>query len=127
MNYLLSFFSVSVLVFVSVFGESTLFAHAPHYPFVPAHLPLYGLLALLVALLATLFLGVLHRVKRWSARLPLPLWARPGLGGLVVQATSQHDLPLIQGVAVYFTVAVIVVNLLVDLTYSWLDPRVRVS
>jgi ABC-type dipeptide/oligopeptide/nickel transport system permease component len=30
-------------------------------------------------------------------------------------------------VAVYFTVAVIVVNLLVDLTYSWLDPRVRVS
>jgi peptide/nickel transport system permease protein len=55
------------------------------------------------------------------------VFALPGLGGLVVQATSQHDLPLIQGVAVYFTVAVIVVNLLVDLTYSWLDPRVRVS
>jgi peptide/nickel transport system permease protein len=55
------------------------------------------------------------------------VFALPGLGGLVVQATTQHDLPLIQGVAVYFTVAVIVVNLLVDLTYSWLDPRVRVS
>jgi peptide/nickel transport system permease protein len=55
------------------------------------------------------------------------VFALPGLGGLVVQATSQHDLPLIQGVAVYFTVAVICVNLLVDLTYSWLDPRVRVS
>jgi peptide/nickel transport system permease protein len=55
------------------------------------------------------------------------VFALPGLGGLVVQATSQHDLPLIQGVAVYFTVAVIIVNLLVDLTYSWLDPRVRVS
>lgn len=55
------------------------------------------------------------------------VFALPGLGGLVVQATTQHDLPLIQGVAVYFTVAVIGVNLLVDLTYSWLDPRVRGS
>jgi peptide/nickel transport system permease protein len=55
------------------------------------------------------------------------VFALPGLGGLAVQATSQHDIPLIQGVAVYFTIAVICVNLLVDLTYSWLDPRVRVS
>src|ERR1700733_3232574 len=55
------------------------------------------------------------------------VFALPGLGGLVVQATSQHDLPLIEGAAVYFTIAVICVNLLVDLTYSWLDPRVRVS
>lgn len=55
------------------------------------------------------------------------VFALPGLGGLAVQATSQHDLPLIQGVAIYFTIAVICVNLLVDLTYCWLDPRVRVS
>jgi peptide/nickel transport system permease protein len=55
------------------------------------------------------------------------VFALPGLGGLAVQATSQHDLPLIEGVAVYFTIAVIGVNLLVDLAYGWLDPRVRVS
>jgi peptide/nickel transport system permease protein len=55
------------------------------------------------------------------------VFALPGLGGLAVQATSQHDLPLIEGVAVYFTIAVICVNLLVDLAYGWLDPRVRVS
>jgi len=79
---------VSYSVFVSVFGESTLFAHAPHYPFIPAHLPLYALLALFVALLATAFLGVLHGVKRWSAQLPLPLWARPGLGGLLLGCVS---------------------------------------
>lgn len=55
------------------------------------------------------------------------VFALPGLGGLAVQATTQHDLPLIQGVAVYFTVLVICANLLVDLAYAWLDPRVRVS
>ncbi len=79
---------VSYSVFVSVFGESTLFAHAPHYPFVPAHLPLYALLSLCVALLAASFVGTLHGVKRWSARLPLPLWARPGLGGLMLGCVS---------------------------------------
>jgi peptide/nickel transport system permease protein len=52
------------------------------------------------------------------------VFAMPGLGG---QAADQHDLPLIQGVAISFTVIVVVVNLVVDLAYTWLDPRVRVS
>jgi peptide/nickel transport system permease protein len=55
------------------------------------------------------------------------VFAMPGLGGLAVQATTNHDLPLIQGVVVYFTVIVIAVNLLVDIAYGTLDPRVRVS
>lgn len=55
------------------------------------------------------------------------VFAMPGLGGLAVQATSQHDLPVIQGVVVYFTLIVVAVNLLVDLVYGWLDPRVRAS
>jgi peptide/nickel transport system permease protein len=55
------------------------------------------------------------------------VFAMPGLGGLAVQATANHDLPLIQGVVVYFTVIVIVVNLLVDIAYGALDPRVRVT
>jgi peptide/nickel transport system permease protein len=55
------------------------------------------------------------------------VFAMPGLGGLAVQATANHDLPLIQGVVVYFTVIVIAVNLLVDIAYGALDPRVRVS
>jgi peptide/nickel transport system permease protein len=49
----------------------------------------------------------------------------PGLGSLAVQATTQHDIPMIQGVGVYFTLIVIAVNLLVDLTYGWLNPKVR--
>ena len=49
----------------------------------------------------------------------------PGLGGLAVQAAGDHDLPVLEGVVVYFTVIVVVVNLAVDLSYSWLNPKVR--
>jgi peptide/nickel transport system permease protein len=55
------------------------------------------------------------------------VFAMPGLGGLAVQSTTEHDLPTIQGVAVAFTVIVVIVNLLVDLAYGWLNPKVRVS
>lgn len=75
---------VSYSVFISVYGESTLFAHSPRYPFIPAHLPLYALLALFVALVAILFLKLLGGVKIISARSKLPAWARPGLGGLAL-------------------------------------------
>lgn len=55
------------------------------------------------------------------------VFALPGLGGLAVLATNQHDLPTIQGVVVLFTIVVIIVNLAVDLAYSWLNPRVMSS
>jgi len=53
------------------------------------------------------------------------VFALPGLGGLGVKAATQHDLPMVQGVVVCFTAIVIVVNLIVDLAYTSLDPRVR--
>ena len=53
------------------------------------------------------------------------VFAIPGLGSTAVQATASRDLPLIQGVVVYFTLTVIVVNLLVDCAYRFLDPRLR--
>ncbi|MEU3936557.1 ABC transporter permease [Streptomyces sp. NPDC029044] len=49
----------------------------------------------------------------------------PGLGTTVVDATNQHDLPVVQGLTITFTVMVIVVNLLVDILYSFLNPKVR--
>ncbi|AFD27255.1 ABC transporter permease [Deinococcus gobiensis] len=55
------------------------------------------------------------------------VFALPGLGGLAVEATGRHDLPVIQGIVLYFTVIVVVVNLIVDLLYAWLNPRIRVS
>jgi peptide/nickel transport system permease protein len=54
------------------------------------------------------------------------VFAMPGLGGLAVQATANHDVGMIQGVVVLFTLIVVVVNLLVDLAYGWLNPKVRV-
>ena len=73
---------VSYSVVISIFGESTLFAHAPRFPFVPRHLPLYGLLAILVAALAVVFVSTLRRTKKAFNALPVPSWARPALGGL---------------------------------------------
>jgi chloride channel protein, CIC family len=68
-------------VVISIFGESTLFAHPGRYPFIPKHLLYYGVLAILVTVLATMFLSSLHAVQRASKRLPLPEWLKPALGG----------------------------------------------
>ena len=79
---------VAYSVFISFLGESTLFAHAPRYPFVPAHLPWYALMAVLLAILASLFLSLLHGVQKVTTRLPIPPWARPGVGGLLLGLTA---------------------------------------
>jgi peptide/nickel transport system permease protein len=49
----------------------------------------------------------------------------PGLGEAAVTATTSHDLPMIEGIAFYFAILVVIVNLLVDVSYSALNPRVR--
>ena len=77
---------VAYSVVISIFGESTLLTHAPRFEFVPWHLPFYALLALLVAGLAAVFVAVLWRSKRLFAALPVPVWLRPALGGLVLGA-----------------------------------------
>src|SRR5580698_3144483 len=51
----------------------------------------------------------------------------PGLGSLAVSAAQEHDLPVVEGIALYFTTATIIINLLVDITYGWLNPRIRVT
>ncbi len=77
---------VSYSVIISIFGESTLFARVPRFPFVPAHLPLFGLLALLVAALAAIFVRVYRGVHHLFDRLPIPDWTRPAAGGLALGA-----------------------------------------
>lgn len=49
----------------------------------------------------------------------------PGMGRLVVASVLDQDYPYVQGVILVIAIGVTLVNLLVDLTYGWLDPRIR--
>jgi peptide/nickel transport system permease protein len=53
------------------------------------------------------------------------VFSYPGLGLLTVQAIDAKDFPLLQGLFLLFSAAVIIANLVADITYSYLDPRVR--
>jgi ABC-type dipeptide/oligopeptide/nickel transport system permease component len=49
----------------------------------------------------------------------------PGVGQLLIDAVYQRDFPTIQAVIVIVALSIVVINLLVDLLYGWLDPRIR--
>ena len=49
----------------------------------------------------------------------------PGMGRLAVNAIFIHDYAYVQGVTLLITIVIVFVNLLVDISYGWLDPRIR--
>ena len=53
------------------------------------------------------------------------LFGLPGLGRHLVGAVARKDFAVIQGVALFFAVAVVTINLVVDISYTVLDPRAR--
>jgi peptide/nickel transport system permease protein len=55
------------------------------------------------------------------------IFAYPGMGRLALDAIGARDLPLIQAFVVLAAVVVVLVNLVVDVLYAWLDPRVRLA
>jgi peptide/nickel transport system permease protein len=55
------------------------------------------------------------------------VFAWPGLGTLAVTAVNNRDFPIIQGTTFFFAVILIAANLLVDISYAFLDPRIRYS
>ena len=55
------------------------------------------------------------------------IFSWPGLGRLAVQAVFNNDFPVLTGVVLLVTGMYLVVNLLVDLTYALVDPRIRLS
>jgi peptide/nickel transport system permease protein len=75
-----------------------------------------------VTTLGVVFIGLLG-----GTVLVEQVFAIPGLGEAAVTATSNHDLPMIEGIAFYFAVLVVIVNLLVDISYSVLNPKIRVA
>ena len=54
-------------------------------------------------------------------------FALPGLGQTALSAITNFDLPTVQGVVVFATISIIVFNLVVDLLYAVIDPRIRLS
>ncbi len=55
------------------------------------------------------------------------IYSLPGLGRTSIQALNNFDAPTIQGVIVFATVVIIAINLLVDLLYALIDPRIRLA
>jgi len=53
------------------------------------------------------------------------IFSLPGMGRLIVEATFDRDYPMITGVMLFFAIAVMLINLFVDLTYAYFDPRVH--
>jgi peptide/nickel transport system permease protein len=54
-------------------------------------------------------------------------FALPGIGALLVDSVTAQDIPMVQGLALLVAAVVVVVNLLVDLLYPVIDPRVVFS
>jgi peptide/nickel transport system permease protein len=55
------------------------------------------------------------------------VFAWPGLGRAVVDAIRVRDLPVVEGCVIFFAFIFVVINLLVDLSYAWFDPRIRLE
>jgi peptide/nickel transport system permease protein len=54
------------------------------------------------------------------------VFARQGLGRLIVDALSVKDIPVLQGVVLFASAFYVLFNLLIDLSYVWIDRRTRV-
>ncbi len=50
-----------------------------------------------------------------------------GLGGELITSATRDDVPVVVGVVVFISLAVIVINFIVDVAYAWLDPRIRIG
>lgn len=55
------------------------------------------------------------------------IFSWPGVGRLVMQSISKRDYPMIQGITLILCVSYMVVNLLIDIIYAWVDPRIRLD
>ena len=70
-------------------------------------------------------LGIQIAVLIGGAVVTENVFARPGLGTMLVEAVLNKDLPLVQALVVYTTAAYVIINLIIDLLYGLIDPRVQ--
>jgi peptide/nickel transport system permease protein len=84
-----------------------------------ALLPIISLLSLTAVGIGSLGLVGVIFVER--------VFGLPGLGGMMLQGLTRRDPPLVLGVVVVFSAAIVLFNLIVDLVYTFIDPRVRAT
>ena len=69
-------------------------------------------------------LGVQFALLIGGAVVAETVFARPGIGAMLVQAVLEKDLPVVQGIVIWTTAAYVLINLLIDFLYVLIDPRV---
>jgi peptide/nickel transport system permease protein len=77
---------------------------------------LFGLITLVALNLGTLV---------GAAAIIEPIFSLPGVGAILIQSITDHDVPVVEGIVVVFAVVVVLAVLLADLLYATLDPRIR--
>ncbi|MFC4802926.1 nickel ABC transporter permease [Neobacillus sp. GCM10023253] len=78
------------------------------------------------ALLPTItFLGLQFGSLLGGTVIVETIFSWPGIGRLIIDAINQRDYPVIQGGVIFLAVIMVVVNLIVDLSYSLIDPRIK--
>jgi peptide/nickel transport system permease protein len=78
------------------------------------------------ALLPTItFLGLQFGSLLGGTVIVEQVFSWPGVGRLIIDAINQRDYPVIQGGVIFLAIIMVVVNLLVDLSYSIIDPRIK--
>jgi ABC-type dipeptide/oligopeptide/nickel transport system permease component len=70
-------------------------------------------------------LGIQFALLIGGAVVTETVFARPGIGRLLVRAVLEKDFPVVQGVVVFTTAAYVLINLLIDIAYGIIDPRVQ--
>ena len=53
------------------------------------------------------------------------VFSMPGLGNFILEGMLARDFPIVQSITLFFALAVVFVNLMIDISYGWFDPRVR--
>lgn len=69
--------------------------------------------------------GIQFGLLLGGAILTESVFSIPGIGRLAVEGIKQRDYPIVQGAVLYIAIANVFINLVVDLLYAWVDPRLR--
>jgi peptide/nickel transport system permease protein len=73
------------------------------------------------------FMGAFFALMITGAVVIETVFSWPGIGRLAYEAISNRDFPVIQAVVLFMTALFILVNLIVDILYAWVDPRIKYS